>query len=262
MTAGGRRFDASELRTPGMPSEAYVTDAELAEALAMARELESLTAADVSGPTMGYGDRVMAAIRLEPPPRLVVRPASTVRGGSIGAALLAFRHAWAVAFTGGRPFAVRAQAFAVVAVVVLAAGLLTTATAVTVGGLLQGRSSPPPSVVPAPTEPPSVAPTIAPSPTPSNEPTASPAATPAPTGTAEPTATPGSGNTARPTSPNSGPGGGGGGGPTAEPGHTAQPTDDHGGGGGGGGGGPGPDGTDDHSGGGSGSGGGGGSGPG
>lgn len=262
MTSGGRWFDASELRTPGMPGDAPATDAELADALAMARELESLAAAAVSGPTTGFEDRVMAAIALEPPPRLIVRPGSAVRGGSIDAALLAFRQAWAVAFTGGRPFAVRAQALAVVAVVVLAAALLTTATAVTVGGLLQSRTSPPPSVAPALTATPIVAPTVSPSPKSSSEPTASPTDTPEPIETAQPTGTPGSGKTARPTSPNSGPGGGGGAGATPDPGHTAVPTDDHGGGGGGGGGGPGPDGTDDHSGGGGGSGSDGGSGPG
>jgi len=174
VTGGGRRFDASELRTTGMPGDAPPTDAELADALSMARELESVMAPDVGGPTTGFEDRVMAAIALEPPPRVVVRPGSAVRGGSIGAALLAFRGAWSVAFSGGRPFAVRAQALAVVAVVLLAAGLLTTATAVTVGGLLQGRSSPPPSVAPIPTPAPTSAPSFVPSPTPSNTPAMSP----------------------------------------------------------------------------------------
>ena len=44
-----------------MPGDALATDAELADALAMARELESVMAADISGTTTGFEDRVMQA---------------------------------------------------------------------------------------------------------------------------------------------------------------------------------------------------------
>ena len=66
----------------------------------------------------------MAAIAAEPAPRLVVKPATAVRGGRLGAFLVAVRESWAVAFSGGRPMAVRAQALAFVLLVVLAAGAL------------------------------------------------------------------------------------------------------------------------------------------
>jgi len=235
---GGHRFDPDELRptdTTGEPA----TDPELGGALAMARELEAMAATDHAQPAVDFEDRVMAAIATEPAPRVVIRPGSAVRGGRVGAIALAVREAWAVAFTGGRPLAVRAQAFAVVLIVVLTVGLLTTAGAVTVGGLLQGRSTPPPSTAPLPTSAPSQsAPGIA-SPTPTADvspvPTdiAGPGDTPEPTETAEP------GRTPRPTRTggNAGPGGGGGGGgSTPKPAETpnATRTDDHGGGGGGG----------------------------
>ena len=152
---GGRRFDVSELQgpeTPGdpaTPGDPPTSDSDLADVLAMARELEALASADLAVPSSGFDDLVMAAISAEPLPRLVARPSWAVRGAALGAGLLAFRQAWALAFSGGRPFAVRAQAVAVVAMVLLAAGLLTTATAVTVGNFMQGRS-PAPSVAPVP----------------------------------------------------------------------------------------------------------------
>jgi hypothetical protein len=241
----GRRFDVSEVGGAGT-GDAPPSDAELADALAIARELESLASSDHSGPSSGFDDRVMAAIAGEAPPRFVVRPSSTGRAGVIGGLLLTVRQAWRVAFSGGRPLAVRAQAFALVAVVLLAAGLLTTATAVTVGGLLQARSTPAPSVAPAPTFP-TTGPTVGPSVPPSSEPTPSPTETAEPTDTAEPTETAEPGETARPTSADGGSGDGGGSIRTPEPGHTAEPTDGHSGGGSDGSdGGSGPSATDDH----------------
>jgi uncharacterized membrane protein YgcG len=228
-----RRFDPAELRGPGEPDP---SQAEQAEALRAARDLEAVAGlADRIGPTEGFEDRVMAAIAAEPAPRVVLRPAASVRGGRLAALLLAIRESWAVATSGGRPLAVRAQALAVVFLVVVAAASLTGVAAVGVGSLLNGNRTPTPSVVPLPSATPSAAPT--------NPPTLSPG--PSMTGSPEPTETPettdtpgatghgGSTETARPTR-------------TPRPTETAKPTetpggtDDHGGGGGGG-----PSSTDD-----------------
>lgn len=242
MTGPSRRFDPSELRTPGVigPSAA-----ELADALGAARDLESLAASEGIRPTDGFDDRVMAAIALEPIPRAVVTGGNAVRGTGVGAFLYAVRNAWRVGSTSGRPFAVRAQALAFVFVVLLAIGSLGGAGVIAVAGLFDENDHP------APTSPP--APTILPTPsvqaTPSPSPSAKPTETAEPTDTAEPTETPDPGRTTRPTR-------------TPKPTQTAEPTDDHGGGGGpgtdgggsDGGGGSGPDGSSepDRSGGGSG----------
>jgi hypothetical protein len=232
----GRRFDPSELRTTGRPGDTQPSDAELADALGVARDLEALAASEGIRPTDGFEDRVMAAIADEPAPRLVVRPGTAVRGGRAGAFLLAVRDAWGVATSGGRPIGVRAQALAFVLLVVVAAGALTTATAVTVGGLLQRNESPAPSVQPAP----SVVPTPVVAPTPSTIPkptqSAEPSETPEATETAEPTElseadeTEKPGETPRPTrTPRAT--------ETPEPDETPDPDDT-----------PDPEGTDDHSG--------------
>jgi hypothetical protein len=185
----GRRFDPSELRTSGRPGDAQPSDAELAEALGVARDLEALSVSEGIRPTDGFEDRVMAAIAAEPAPRLVARPPATVRGGRVGAFFVAIRDAWGVATSSGRPLAVRGQALAFVLLVVVATGALTTATAVTVGGFLQRSDGPAPSVEPAPSEAPTPLPsTPAVSPTPSRSP--DPTATPEATETVEPSETP------------------------------------------------------------------------
>ena len=84
MTGPQRRFDPAELRIPGEPDP---TLAEQADALATARDLESLALDSGIRPTDGFEDRVMAAIAAEPAPRLVVAPAASVRGGVVGAFL-------------------------------------------------------------------------------------------------------------------------------------------------------------------------------
>src|SRR6187401_329426 len=127
MTGPSRRFDPSELQTPGV---AEPSAAELADALGAARDLEALAASDGIRPTEGFDDRVMAAIALEPAPRAVVTSGSAVRGTGPAAFLSAFRNAWRVATTGGRPFVVRAEALAFVFIVLLAAGTLTGAGAI------------------------------------------------------------------------------------------------------------------------------------
>jgi hypothetical protein len=213
MSGPYRPFDPAEVHVAGEPDP---SPAESADALSTARELEALAVSAGVRPTDGFEDRVMAAIAVEPLPRVVVRPRGAVRGGLLGAFALAFRDAWGVASSGGRPFAVRAQALALVLIVVLAAGSLTALGAVTVGGLLDRQSGPSPSVQPGPT--------IVPTPT-STE-------TAEPTGTAEPTETAEPIETAEPAGTDDhGGGGGDGGGSTAQPTRTSGPTgtDDHGG---------------------------------
>lgn len=252
MSGRGGRFDPSELHTPGSGiAEGGATDAELADALLIARELESMAAGEAVRPSDGFDDRVMAAIALEPAPRLLVRRGSTGRGGRLAAFLVAFGDAWRVATTGGRPTAVRVQALAFVLLVLLAAGALTTVTAVGVGAFLQRNGQATPSLTPGPTVGPTTLETAEPSGSPEASDSPEPSESPEPTETAEApgsgaTETPKSGETARPAST-----------PRATrtprptetshvedtqgPGETPDPTgtDDHGGGGGGGGG-PGP----------------------
>ena len=227
MSGPGRRFDPSELRIPGEPE---MPVAERADALLAARELESVTAEGIR-PTDGFEDRVMAVIATEPLPRLVVRPGSAVRGGRLGAVLVAVRDAWGVATTGGRPVAVRAQALAFVLLVVVATGTLTSAAAIGVGALLDPDRGASPSREPAttiapttvgptqPTEVESAEPSETPGETESAEPSETPEATdttePGQTpsaGTTHPTATPRAGETAEPTE-------------TSDPGETAEPTE-------------------------------------
>lgn len=224
MSGPYRRFDPSELRTPGVTEPSV---AELADALGAARELEALAVSDGIRPTEGFDDRVMAAIALEPAPRAVVSGGSAVRGTGPAAFLFAVRNAWRVGTTGGRPFAVRAQALAFVLIVVIGAGSLAGAGAIAVAGLFDRNEAPAPSVEPGPTTAPTPDLPPTPSPTPSITPTVSPVPTPTtgpdetaePGETAEPTETPEPGETPRPTR-------------TPRPGETPEPTDDHGGGGG------------------------------
>ncbi len=246
MSGLGRRFDPSEVRSDAGPGP---SDAELAEALVAARELETMSARDVASPTTGFEDRVMAAIAAEPAPRLLVRPAGTVRGGVVGAFLLSVRDAWRIAMGGGRPPVVRARAMAFVLLVILATGSLSAFAAVGASSLLTTRPSLAPTV-PTRTQVPAVLPTerlpdlLRPNPTPSPSPTdgetTEPTEGPDDHATASPTTEVGSGRetpppkiakptrTPRPTE-------------TAEPEETDEPdetdepeeTDDHGGGGGG-----------------------------
>jgi hypothetical protein len=188
-----RRFDPSEIRTPGEPESSAV---EMASALAAARELEALEASDGIRPTEDFADRVMRAVATRPTPSVVTRPASGVRGGLAAALLLAVRDAWSVATTAGRPMAMRAQALAFVVLVVVAVGSFATVGAITVGGLLTQTSGRPPSFEPTPVAP---VPTDTALPSPTGEPSGStqPSGPPAPGVTANPgaageTASPGS----------------------------------------------------------------------
>jgi hypothetical protein len=171
-----RRFDPSELEGGN--------DAERAGLLATARDLEWFARNETGGPTAGFEDRVMAAIAAEPPPRALV-------GRGI---LVAVRDAWHLAWTGGRPLAVRAQAFALLLIVAIGVGSLGTVAAVGVGQMLRPSVTPPPTILPSPSPSvatPSPTPSVAPSPSPTPTPsiTPSPAPTPSATGTDEPSGT-------------------------------------------------------------------------
>ena len=199
MTGPGRRFDLAELSNdPAAP-----TEAEIVAATAIARDLEAIAERD-DAPTVGLSDKVMTAIAAEPTPKPTRVFGAALRARRFGTAFAAVGDAWRVAFGGGRPFAVRGQALALVIVVLI--GVVGLGGGATVGAarLLN------PDVVPSPSPSPSV-PAPSPSPTPSLEPSPSPTPTPSPsptdtakpTETAEPTGTDDSGG-------NSGPGGGSG----------------------------------------------------
>ena len=219
MTGPHRRFDPAELLSPGEPEP---SSADLADSLAAARELEALAMDTSIHPTDGFEDRVMAAIAAEPTPRLVLMPASSVRGGRLGAFLLAIRDSWVLATTGGRPMAVRAQALAFVLLVIIAAGALTSVSVVTVGALLGPNGATPDQSPTVPVTSPTPAATDSPTPSESLEPTA--------TETTEPTESPEVTQTPRPSPTEAD--------ETPEPNETPEGTDDHGGGGG-----PGPGGS-------------------
>ena len=145
----------------------------------MGRELEL---GDVHGirPSAGFADRVMAAIADEPAPQPAVMLGLALRRRRLGAALAAIGDSWRVAFGGPRPFAVRAQALALVLVV--AVGVVGTGGAAVVGAsrLLGLDATPQPSVQPAPVVSPSPSIDASPSPSPSPSPSISPSPSPRP----------------------------------------------------------------------------------
>ena len=82
MSGPTRRFDPSELHGPGEPA-AVARGAGRRHARGRANS-RRLAAGPSSVRPKGFEDRVMAAIALEPVPKLVVRPGSAVRGGIVG----------------------------------------------------------------------------------------------------------------------------------------------------------------------------------
>jgi hypothetical protein len=201
------------------------TSAELGEVLATARAIETqLAAADVH-PSTGFPDRVMAAVALEPKPQPAVAAGLALRRGRVGALFAALADSWRVAFSGGRPLAVRAQAAAFVLVAILAAGSLGGIGLVgALDVLAPNRSpSPPPSQLAPVTPSPRLGPTETSQPTHTTEPTETPDAseTPEPSETKEPTRTARPGKTEHPSE-------------TPEPTETGDPGEGSGGGGRGG----------------------------
>ena len=125
----------------------------------MARALEDQAAIDRVVPSPDFEDRVMAAIAMEAPARLVVTPGRAMRGGLLAGFLVSLRDAWRVAAAPGRPFAVRAQALAFVLVAAVALGSMTAVVGVGAAAFL--------SSTPGPTPTPVVTPVPTPMPTPS-----------------------------------------------------------------------------------------------
>ena len=194
-----RRFDPSELD--------LVLDHESAELLATARDLEAYAATGLAAPSVGFEDRVMAAIADEPMPR------PTGRG-----LLATVRDAWAIAFRPGRPLAVRAEAFAMLLALAVAVGSIGSVAVIGASRLLGDDGRPPPTLpspspVPSPSDAPSPSPSPSPSVSPSPSPSVTPRATPrpSPTETDEPSGTDdnGGGSGSGSGSDDSGSGGGG-----------------------------------------------------
>jgi hypothetical protein len=162
MSEQGRRFHPSELDLE--------LDHESAELLATARDLESYAATGTTAPTVGFEDRVMAAIATEPMPRAAGR-----------GFLATLRDAWAIALGPDRPVMMRAQALAMLLALALAVGSVGSVAVVGAMRLLGPDGTPPPTLPsPSPSIPPS--PSVSPSPLPTETPTPSPR-TPRPTET-------------------------------------------------------------------------------
>lgn len=199
MSGPSRRFDPAELHElDGQP----LTDAEQAAMLATARDLETFARAESITPSASFEDRVMAAVAAEAPPRPVAS------GGWLAGLVAMIRDSWRIAFSGGRPMAVRAQALALVMLVVVAFGSVGTLAAVGVAQLLSDGPTQPPTIAPSPAPSlvapspslvPSVSPSVEPSPSMSPSPSPSPSASPEPSETPESTDEGGSGGTARPS---------------------------------------------------------------
>jgi uncharacterized membrane protein YgcG len=184
-----------------------------------ARELEAMTMSITSAvkPSEGFADRVMEAIADEPLPQPVRAFGLALLGGHLRAAASAVGDAWRTISSAPAPMVVRAQALALVLVVLVGSVALAGGATVGAFGVLNGTPpTPGPSVPPPSLEIPS------PSPSPSRE--SAPIETPGESSTAEPTDTPEATETPDANETNI---------PTVRP-RTATPTatGDHGGGGG------------------------------
>jgi hypothetical protein len=179
-------FDVRELDgASGSPED-------LAATTRIARELEQVADRSGAAPTADFADRVMSVVASEPVPAPARAAATALRAGALGALIAALRDAWRVTTQGGFPAAVRAQAFAVVLIVVAVVSGSSLAAAGAVGLLEGDHVAPTPAVAPTPVPtigPVSVEPDVTPSPTPTEtvEPTPSPEPTTEPTDNAEST---------------------------------------------------------------------------
>jgi hypothetical protein len=199
MSGLGGGFDPAELRDLDGPP---IDEAEAAAMLEVARDLEAFAATQVEPPSVGFEDRVMAAIASEPTP--------VVAAGFLAGLVLAFREAWRTAWSVDRPMSARGRSLAFVVLSMILVASTGLVAAVGVSQLLDRDPTTAPSPDPSLTVPtPSLAPPSGPTPL------ASPTLSPSPGTTPSPSPSP----TPRPTE-------------TEEPGETAEATDDHGGGGG------------------------------
>jgi hypothetical protein len=167
-----------------------------AELLGTARELEWVAASEDVGPGPGFADRVMAAVSREPTPRPVAAALGAARRRSPLAALAALGDLWRVAFTGGRPIAVRFPAMALVALLVLGSVGAGALGAGALAGLLGRTPDATPALSPSP-----LVPSSPPEPTasPSASASASSSVSPAASESAEPSGVPGSSESPEPS---------------------------------------------------------------
>jgi hypothetical protein len=165
MSEFGRRFDMVEL--------AGVADGAVIDLVETARDLEVYADIGWGGPTATFEDRVMAAIAGEPAPRL---------RAELGPIATLFE-AWRLAWSGGRPLAIRAQALALVVTAVVALVAVGSLGIVAASRLL-APDIPPPTIEQSPV------PTPSPSPTPRESETPTPTATPDPATKQTPRPTP------------------------------------------------------------------------
>ena len=161
---------------PGELDDADLGPGAEAELLRTARELEWLAASDDVGPGPDFADRVMAAVSREPAPRPLAAALGAARRRSPLAALAALGDLWRVAFTGGRPFAVRLPAMALVALLVVGSVGAGALGAGALAGLLGRTPDSTPALSPSPLAPSSPEPDASPSP--SESPTESESAEP------------------------------------------------------------------------------------
>ncbi len=139
MTPRAKRFRLDELADDGASLEDQV------DLLGLARTLEWVAADDDVIPHTGFSDRVMAAVATEPAPRPVVAAIGAARARRPLAALAALGDLWRVAWTGGRPLAVRAPAMVLVSLMLLgsiAVGALGAGATLSVLGLHGDEPSP------------------------------------------------------------------------------------------------------------------------
>jgi hypothetical protein len=202
---------------------------ELAAETRLAREVEGVAARSGAKPGADFTDRVMVAVAAEPVPSPAIAAGSALRHGAVPGLLASIRDAFRVTFSGGFPLAIRAQALALVLLVV---GITAGSGYATAGalGILGDHAtpSPAPSLV-TPTGTPAPTATPAPSSTPdttSDLPSTSPsdAATETPEASDTPEATEEPGDTVEPDDHGGGGGDGGGSANTPSPTHTTRPT--------------------------------------
>jgi hypothetical protein len=208
MTGFTRGFGPDDL-----PTTSEAPAPELATSLRVGRDLDAFAAGERVDPRADFTARVMGAIAAEPAPRPAAIVGDALRRGHPLALLGGLGDAWRVAFSGGRPAAARAQAFALVLVAAIGIGSVGGLVGVGASAFLNRPDSgpipspttptPTPSVLPSPTVSPSLSPTPSMAPSPSVSPSPTPPAvtrTPRPTATetAEPTETAESAKTPKP----------------------------------------------------------------
>lgn len=198
---GWRNLQPDELEAPGTEHD----PAGAAEAMRLARELESAAILDPVQTSSEFVDTVMAAIEREPAPRAAVAIVGPIRRRGLFGFVESVRAAVALTTLGaGRPLGARALALAYLLVVgTVALGLGGGAAVGAAGalGLLDDRGpAPTPIVLPSASPSPdaSIAPSLGPSPSPS--PSGSDDPSSSPDGSTEPSGSP-SGSTSPTKSP-------------------------------------------------------------